>query len=318
MLLAVGFGVLVHVASLALLVLPNAATPSSVIGGALLLAGVVYGERLDLSVRGQLFGDLGFSVLLLLLFRIKDGRPVPFYWPLLLGAVWIELHASYALAIAVPLLWSLLAWLGGSVPATARRFAIAGLLALGGSFINPYFYRLPFDLARLAAARSTQQINLFQPAWLNEPSTAVAFVGILAVAIITVRSVETRAEGLILLLLACASAGSRRYLPLAAAFGIAPILRARVPWPRWLGHPGAGLAADCPRRLPSARRTPRNPTATSPVEEAFLVERLDLKDNVLNAYACGADTLTTPGTSGGAASSTAETCCSRVGPSTQR
>jgi len=151
---------LVQGIALALLVLPYARTPAKLVLGGVLAAALIGSQQDDLCVRGQVFGDLGFALLLACVTRILDGKAVANWVPVLLGSAWVQFHSSFLLAIVLPLFLCGIEWAEGARKDRVRPLLRFGVLSAFGSLINPYSYRLPLDILALARAETTAKIDL--------------------------------------------------------------------------------------------------------------------------------------------------------------
>jgi len=178
----------------------------------------------DLSARGQVFGDLGIVLLLLVLAALRDGvRPKP--WLAVVPAlvcVWANLHLSFVSALFLPAACGVLVAFepSASRPALWPFFATSGL-ALVGACINPYgpaYLRLALGTA---FDTSTQQIDLFRSpdfhdvSWLLAPALAIGLI------IARGRDAQDRMrlpeQGFVLLFLVAACASRRFATTLVAA-----------------------------------------------------------------------------------------------------
>jgi hypothetical protein len=294
------FGALLSTAALSLVWFPHArGMPARCVTfGALLWLIMLQSD--DLCVRGQLFGDLAFVVLLLCMFRLHDGKKVRPWFACLLGSAWMNLHSSAFLGLVLPLAWAALLRLQRSRPLLVPYLEFAALFGLG-LFLNPYGPRLVLDVWQLLRSESTRQIDLFRPPDFGAPTTWVTFL-LLGLAIgacfrrARVQFGAGLAEGSLLVLWAIAAATGRRYLPLALMFAIA--VGARELSARWAaraepsdrrsalvwvlaltivatGTAFFGLSAD------------KDPFRDVPFEEAAIIERLPLPDHVANIYHWG-------------------------------
>lgn len=265
----------------------------------------------DLCVRGQLFGDLFVALLLGCLFRMRDGRAVHPLLPLGMGSVWINLHASAFLSVALPLAFGLAIqlaeprWLsaaGGARRSSALARALrpwltfAGLAALG-LLANPYGVHLVGDLIGLMRAASTAEIDLFGPPDFSSPGTLLTIAVVLAVLVLSVRRRSARVglpEALVLGALLVAACAARRHQPLALAFAIAVVARdlsQRVP--HLLQDPAArrwatiATAAVATATSIYGLSTDKDPWRDVPFDEARLIEDAGLPDHVANIYHWG-------------------------------
>lgn len=251
----------------------------------------------DLCVRGQLFGDLGYALLLVALFRMRDGRALhPLFW-VGLGAFWINLHASVFLAVALPLGFGLAQQLSpGSERRALRPAFLAAAAAAVGMLCNPYGFGLVADLLALLRASSTARLDLFSPPDFSSPLTLLLFSVVLCSAAGLVRWRSVRAglpEAALLGVLLVAAAFGRRYEPLALGFAIAAVGRA-------LGEPFAERLPARARRSVAALASlgalalaayglsvDKDPWRDVPLEEAASIEALHFPDRVANLYHWG-------------------------------
>jgi hypothetical protein len=137
----------------------------------------------DLSCRGQLFGDLGFVLLLGVLGRVRDGKRVHPALVFVGAVLWTNLHLSFLAATFVPLLVALLFFLepAATRPRALPLLSVSAVAALA-SLVNPYGPSyLPLALGT-AFDPSTGSIDLFQspdfhdPMWLVAPALGCALV----------------------------------------------------------------------------------------------------------------------------------------------
>jgi hypothetical protein len=279
------FGALVEGTALCLLLLPYAKTDTKKLLGLLLLSAVVFVEREDMAVRGQVFGDLAFAVMWLLIHRVRDGLRVPFWVPPVLAAVWINLHTSCFLLLAIPAFYASMTAFSRDERPQAKAFAIMAATAAPGFLVNPYGIRLPLDLLKLMASPSTRRIDLFLPPLLS-PVVVLSFVALFGVAVAVLRASPTKADGFALVAFTCASATSRRFLPLALMCAVTMLLRLKLPVQdrrlnAWLLVLPATLLGVL------GLREPKDPYRDVPVEEAAAVERLGMEDHVACPYQWG-------------------------------
>ncbi len=305
------FGALTFTSALVCLWLGHSRDPLSRLLTWPLLILLVVVQADDLCVRGQLFGDLFVALLLLCLFRLRDGRRVHALVPLALGSLWVNLHASAFLSIALPLAFGFALaiaeprWLAQeSVARRASSLAralrpwltFAGLAALG-LCVNPYGFALVRDLIGLMRASSTAEIDLFQPPDFTSPKLLAGLGVGLAVLLLAVYRRSRKVgvpEALVLGVLLLAACAARRHEPLALAFAIAVVARDLSEHaPRFLTGSDArriavvsgavvasgisiyGLSAD------------KDPWRDVPLDEARLIEEANLPDNVANIYHWG-------------------------------
>ncbi len=124
---------------------------------------VIQCDAEDVSVRGQLFGDLAFVLLLGLLARLRDGKRVHPAWIVAGSALWVNLHPSFLLMALLPLASSLLLLLDSAENRPRLRpFAAASGWALAGMMVNPYGPAYVRHALGTAMATSTQSYDLFR------------------------------------------------------------------------------------------------------------------------------------------------------------
>lgn len=289
------FGALVLGAALLVAWLPHARSSAARLVGFPCVLALVFVQKDDLCVRGQLFGDLAFALLLLLLFRLRDGLPVHPVSAVVLGALWINLHSSVfvlpCLALAAGASLTTL-----PVGVRPRRAPFVGFAALGalGMLLNPYHYRLIADLLHLFLSPATRSIDLFRPPDFASPSTWLGFSVIVVPALWAFVRRSPRAgvpDVLVLGIWIAASAISRRYLPLGGMYALAVLGRlASAAWPgrarRFL--PGyLALAAAGTSASIWGISTEKDPFRDVPRVEAYMIESLGLPDRIANAYHWG-------------------------------
>ncbi len=289
------FGALVLGAALLTIGLPHARGPHARLLCFCTLALLVFLQADDLCVRGQLFGDWAFAVLLGCLFRLRLGKPVHPAFAVLLGALWINLHSSAFLAVLLPLGWAALLRLDRTRPAPKPFLLFAALAALG-LFVNPYGVHLVVDLLRLFVASSTQHIDLFRAPDFTALPTLIAFAlmaAAAAVAILRPASGLGLPEAALLVLWAVAGASARRYLPLGAALASVVLARrASLSWPSVSSSPSARASVLALLALAAGTAfwslsADKDPWRDVPLEEASLVDQLGLPDHVVNSYQWG-------------------------------
>ena len=298
------FGALVLTVALALTWIPHAKTDGARAWGLALCAASVFAQRDELCVRGQLFGDLWFALLLLWLYRLHDGKKASPVWGLALGALWVNTHPSFLYAFpflgaafvgrALRVNWG--ADKSATISLRTREAlpvaGFAGCLA-AGTLINPYLYRLPVFAVELFAMPSTQSINLFLPPSFSQPEVIVALafgVGLTAYGMVR-KSKGSPFDSALLLLALVAAANSMRLLgPLlmlevVVACRILSRIQVQIRiWPRarhavlWL-WPFILFAVSFP--------TTKSATANVPVEAAAFIEQNRLPDPVMNVYHWG-------------------------------
>jgi hypothetical protein len=159
----------------------------------------VWMQRDDLCARGQVFADLAWVVTLVLVHRAPDARKLALAG-FVLGAAWVNLHSSFAIAVAVPLALAL----------ERPRLAALAAGAACGALVNPYGPRLLADVARLAADPTTSQVDLFRSPDFHRADVLFAIVVALVLAPWVAR--RGKLEGLLLALAALAACWARRNL----------------------------------------------------------------------------------------------------------
>jgi hypothetical protein len=257
---------------------------------------LVLAQAQDLCVRGQLFGDLGFALLLVALFRLRDGKRVPPLCAVALGALWINLHASVFLAVLLPPAFGLALRLEPRAgrPALRPWFELSGCAALG-MLCNPYGLGLVRDLLSLLLASSTASLDLFGPADFTSPPTLLLFAAVLGIgaALVYWRSPDAGLpEAALLAVLGAAAAVGRRYEPLALGFALAAagrVLRGRAPsLPAGVKAGLATLVSLCAAGLCAhGLALDKDPWRDVPLDEARLIEEAQLPDRIANLYHWG-------------------------------
>jgi len=156
----------------------------------LMLPPLLLGEFLEtdgLCARGQVFGSLGFALLLVLLDGVRRGRPVRWYVPFGLSVAWTNLHPSFMLAVVVPLAYAAMSYIDPPDERTPAPplLAFAGWAAAGAQ-VTPYGPRLFVDVIKLMQDPTTARVDLFQPpsfrstAWLAVAALALASMALRA------------------------------------------------------------------------------------------------------------------------------------------
>jgi hypothetical protein len=282
--------------ALGLLWLPHSKGGVYRIGTWALAVLAIYAQRADLSARSQALADVAFAVLLLCMFRIRDGERVPRWIPLLLGAVWVNVHPSFLLGVLVPFGFALALRIGPASlrPRLGPLTLFGGLVAIGG-LCNPYGYRLILEFVRMMTAESSTTFDLFRSPDFRSPEVvAWLFVGVMTLGL-CLRSDSSDAgvaEALLLLALVTATCVSRRYVELLCLCEIViggRLLRA-VGWMRG-DPPGAWwwvpLYAAPLGLIAYSFSIPKNPWQNVPVEAAQFIEDNHLPDNVMNVLHWG-------------------------------
>lgn len=288
------FCALVYGAGLTLVWLEFARTTRARLVTFPLAAFAVFLERADLSVRGQTLANLALAVLFVCLFRLRDGRRVPLYVPVLLGAIWINVHPSVVLGLLIPLGMAAALRLGEPAgrPAIAPFVQFAGLVGVG-SLANPYGPRLLGEIARFMGAESTTTIDLFRSPDFRSWDVLVALAIAMGLIAWSLRraSADTgprvgTAEAALTLAMVLATCMSRRYVTVLCAFEVVVLgrLLAGVAWSERPVPPALAVApaALCLALSGYALSRPRDPFQHMPVAAAAFVDQHGLADNVLN------------------------------------
>lgn len=176
-------GTIVEAAAVALLWLRAARTPFGRLVLLLLALFFVQVDATDLSVRGQVFGDLGFVLLLGMLARLRDGQRVHPLLVVLGAAVWANLHYSFLLLFFVPLGAAALLLLEPEASRPRLRpFVAVVFWAFLGSLINPYGWRYLAFSFHIIFTPIADDFAFFRspdfhdPAWLVAPACGVAIL----------------------------------------------------------------------------------------------------------------------------------------------
>jgi hypothetical protein len=203
-------------------------------------------------VRPQMFSLLLASLFLLLLEK-SLARPRLLWWTVPLTALWVNLHAGYALGIALLLISLLGSWLDAKmgVPqaphssAWTRQLGLACLLCLAVVPLNPngiHLFSYPFET--LSSGAMNRYIAEWASPDFHQPRF-LPFAGMLLaiLAVIPFSSRRIRPSDLLLLLVfSFAALRSMRHIPLFTLVAV-PILSAQLEnW--WSAHHAhAGRAA---------------------------------------------------------------------------
>jgi hypothetical protein len=136
----------------------------------------------NISARGAAFGDVCFACLMLLIWRLKEGRRVHWAAPIALGAAWANVHSSFPLLVLTPLFVALS--LRVLEPPDDRpplapfvRFAV---LSMVGGGITPYSWLLPYDGILEVGRADTWNIDLFRSPPMHQPIW-IAAIGLILV-----------------------------------------------------------------------------------------------------------------------------------------
>jgi hypothetical protein len=249
----------------------------------------------DISARGQSFGDLGFALLLLLLFRLRNGGRVRWWCFALLGACWVNFHPSFVIAVLLPLGFVAALLLE---PRAARApllpFVAASVLAATGAFLSPQPIPLVVADLKLLVDPTTSHIDLFNSPdfhrilWALAPASGIALAALRA----SRGDREGRASDAALL---CAFVGAtclaRRYGTLLVALEIAIagrlLDRELPPIGRRLRVPLAIVAAALAAGTMAFAFEKKEPLALVPARAVEAVDRLRAPDRVISPYYWG-------------------------------
>jgi len=189
----------------------------------------VHVDAMDLSARGQVFGDLGLVLELGMLRWVRDEKapkpPALFYALVFVhSALWTNLHLSFIAATALPIVAAGCCYISERSVARLRPFlAMAGVAAIA-TFVNPYgpaYLKLALGTA---FDPSTVSLDLFASPDFHEPMWLIAPV--LGVALVFLRGVRGSerfrlGEQLFLLFFVLAACRSRRFATTLTAVEIA-------------------------------------------------------------------------------------------------
>lgn len=250
----------------------------------------------DISARGQAFGDLALAILLVLMARLRRGRTLRPWWPLLLGAVWANFHPSFVLAMALPLAFAASEWLEPrSLRAPTKPLFAFSALAGIGACVNPASLLLFLDVAELCIDPTTAKVDLFttpdfrKPLWLAPFALAVVLLVVMAR---RARVERGRADAAMLIAFMAAACTGRRYGTMLVAFEVvlvaergAGALRGRLTDRLALALAGAAaLQALAFAWLLGERK---DALRDVPKESVQAIDRLGLPDRVLAPYHWG-------------------------------
>ncbi len=249
----------------------------------------------QLSARGQVFGDLFLAILLVCLGRLGRSERVHALVPLVLGALWANLHPSFLLAPVLPVgvACGLLLEPRDSRPSLAPYLRFSGL-AIAGATANPYHVRMIVDVLALWIDPTTARIDLFRSPDLQAPLQLLTVALALALAVARLRLGPARLRRADIALILCglgAALSGQRHVALLLAIVITQLGRlcdAELAGngPRYLRLQArlAPLALACAAilALPS-----KDPFASNPVSAARFVEEQGLPDRVFNLYVWG-------------------------------
>lgn len=295
----VAVATVVETAALALLWLSRARTFAARIVSLPLVLFAVYLQRADLCARGQVFGDLAFVALLLLVARVREGARLPLVFAPLLGAAWVNLHSSFPLGVLVPLVTAF----GLLFEPRGERRAIASLVVFAaglgvGTMLNPYGLELVRDVLALASHPTTFRQVLFMPPDFTRSETLLTYAIAAAALVLRARAGAKRLavpDALLVSVFALAAASGVRYLPhllYVSIFALLPEIehsaaalegRASRAW-----GPIAILASVLSIGFAAhVLRTPKDPFQNVPIEAARFVKEHHPTGNVINDYHWG-------------------------------
>ena len=244
----------------------------------------------DLSARGQVFGDLGFVLLLWLLFRMRDGRKVHPLAAFALGVIWVNLHLSFQMAFVIPLVFAaILCFEAPEKRPPLRPFVVFAACAFCGFLVNPYGARYLPVIWNLTFAPATATFDLFQspdfhdPIWLVAPALALA----IAAWCYSSDAPWRRSNALLLLAFVYAACVSRRYVTQLVAVESVVLGALLATWePARLARlvPAASALAAVVLLASSVSWTAekKDPLRDVPADAAKLVRERDLPGNVMN------------------------------------
>ncbi|MDB4940813.1 MAG: hypothetical protein JWP97_347 [Labilithrix sp.] len=248
---------------------------------------VVWLQRDDLAARGQVFGDLFFVLVMLLVRRCqlaKLSAPAAAGLGFVISAVWLELHSSALVAPLMALGYAAALHVEGGARAASTRSLLALAAGLGaGLLVSPSGPGvLALDVLRLAASPSTHSIDLFQSPDFRDAGVLAA----LALAALTA-STAGRADALMLLAWVVGSCLARRHLELLslATLFVAGRTLDRANVDRWL--PRAALVNLAALFLVPLAWTTKDPLQNVPADAAAFVASQHLTANVMNPYHWG-------------------------------
>jgi hypothetical protein len=232
--LIVGFGAVIAAA----LLVAFLRCPGRPYVAGLITLGGAFASAPSWGVRPQMLTLLLASVLLLILER-SDEHPKLLWWTPALMLLWVNLHAGYALGIALMALFlvgdALDVTLGfKEIPATRfRALALAIMVGIAVVPLNPYgaaMYAYPLETLRSRAMQSYIgewfSPNFHQPRYLP---TLALFLGTVAIAALSPRRLRPR-EALLLSVTMYAALGSVRHIPIYVLVAIPVLSAMALPW----------------------------------------------------------------------------------------
>lgn len=291
-------GAAIEIAAAGVLWLGNARTFAARVGTLPLALWFLYVGAGDLSVRGQLFGDLGFAVLLWCMQRMARGARVHAAVPILLGALWANTHPSFLLAVALPLLWLAVARLDPAGERTpARPVLLFAALAAAGTLMNPYGPMMHVDVARLLMDPTTARVDLFESPDFHSPLWLATVASGLAIAWLRLghgHAPRQRSDAALLVVFVIATCWARRYGTLLVAVELAvagAALSRRAPGllSRHLGNRALLVTAGIEVLAAGALLSTTDVDALRdvPVGATRCIDQLRLPGNVMNPYHWG-------------------------------
>jgi hypothetical protein len=254
-------------------------------------------------LRGQLWGQLFFMVLLLLCFSVRAGNKAA--WPVALGLsiLWVSCHPSFLLLGLVPAGIALLSLLDARMDrATLKEWAILQAALLVGVVVNPFGPILLIDVIDMLDHVAHSHLRHFMgPPYAENPLWLfMVALGLLAVGLrLTWGEKENqRCDAALLFGLVFATCLASRY----AVF--LTMVWAMVASSVWLAmaknldaHPRVSKLADWEKRNSPRLQliagllllavsvgfmaNQRDPLGTAPLESELAIRKLDLPDHVL-------------------------------------
>jgi hypothetical protein len=272
--------------------LPARRSLQATLAGVALLSLLVFVDTEFYEVRGQVWAYLLFAGWLAICRRALDGRRLPLPFVVLVPALWANVHPSFLLGIALPLL------LAGALlaePPPVRR-AARPLLVLAGtaallSLLSPYGPALLVDVTRLVFDETTQRIAHMRTPPLQAPWALflLALVGIIAARAVRGPRRHRRLDVIVAVALVFLVLTSRRYAPIAAAWCVTllPAALSGLSWSKTAARAatlGAGLAAVAALPLVPA---PRDVYWNLPIEATYVLETADPPPRLFNEFGWG-------------------------------
>jgi hypothetical protein len=243
----------------------------------------------DLSARGQVFGDLGFVVLMWILFRLRAQARFHPFLAFALGALWVNLHLSFQMTMVVPVVFAATLFFEARAdrPPIAPFFVFA-FCAFLGFFVNPYGASYLRVIWKLTFSPDTARFDLFQspdfhdPVWLIGPALGVA----LAVWRFQDPSPWRRSEAVLLVGFVFAACVSRRFVAQLLTLESAIIGHLAFSWrparAMWVAALAAAVSAPLGVGAFVWGREKLNPLRDVPADAAAVIRDKRLPGNVMN------------------------------------